>query len=298
MSRLHNKINLPTNTTDIKMFASYLKAIDEKGTVMQNDEQTLFADVKKTYSRKDVKAPKRDTHTKQTLNQFGLIDIHDDGSFSVSPLGKEVQKFFDSPESHTEEQRTALMLKVFLRWEIDDPQFNRHLHPGYLIVKLLCDSELEYYITNHELADFVMCEQFISDDQFEEIKRKILDFRGGGGISKVIAQSKAGIFLASLVNNWKILTSSVVDLNADQKKLADQYFKQYLKTDDNPEEDELNEEELSEEENKDLGEPGTTLTDSQTNAFSAFHTLKKYCFTGIASYISHLFQLDDAFQIG
>lgn len=288
MPRIYDKINLPTNTTDIKMFAKYLKAIEEKGIVSRDEEQQLFAEVKISSSRKDVAAPKRDTHTKQTLNLFGLIEIIDDGGFKVTDLGKEVINIFESSSTHTEEERVALMLKVFMRWEVNDDSFNRHMHPGYLIVKLLCDPELEYYFTNQEFADFVMNSKYNSDEQYEEIKSGILQFRSGIGISKYVSQSKAGTFLASLISNWRLLTSADITLNAAQKKKADQYFNE-ARTNPSEMTGEDDSEEPTEESEEINVEGGETLTASEKNAYAAFHTIKKYSFTGIASYISHLF---------
>lgn len=286
MARVYNKINLPTNTTDIQMFVKYLRAIDEKGIVAKNDEQALFADVKISGSRKDVSEPKRDTHTKQTLSLFGLIDILDDGAFSVSDLGKELIAYYNAPNNHSEEKRVALMLKVFMRWVVNDDQFNRYMHPGYLIVKLLCDEDLNYYFTNHEFANFVMNEKYISDSQYDEIKTDILAFRAGTGISEFVAQSKAGTFLSTLVGNWNIFKSDEVAPTAAQMRLADRYFSQYLTSSDDITEDT----EDIENSEVEISLPNTTeLTASQRNAYSAYHTIKKYSLIGIASYISHLY---------
>jgi len=52
MARINNKINLPTNTTDIKMLAKYLYAIGKKKIVTVAEEQELFSSVKSQFSRK------------------------------------------------------------------------------------------------------------------------------------------------------------------------------------------------------------------------------------------------------
>ena len=286
MTRIYDKINLPTNTTDIRMFAKYLKAVEEKGIVSKEEEQALFAQIKISESRKDVQTPKRDTHTKQTLSLFGLVDIIDDGSFSVSELGKELVRFYESPESHTEEERVALMLKVFMRWHIEDESFNRNMHPGYLTIKLLCDADLGYYFTNQEYADFVTCDKYVSDEQYEEIKKHILKFREGKGISKHVAQSKVGIFLASLVSSWGILNASQDQLNAEQTKVADKYFKEYMKSDESRAEGE--DAEVSDVEET-ISVDITNLTAAQKNAHRAFHVIKRYRLDGLASYISQVF---------
>lgn len=55
MARINNKINLPTNTTDIKMLAKYLYAIGKKKIVTVTEEQELFSSVKSQFSRKKKK---------------------------------------------------------------------------------------------------------------------------------------------------------------------------------------------------------------------------------------------------
>lgn len=294
MARIYNKINLPTNTTDIQMFSHYLKAIESVGCVKRSEEQDLFASVKKANSRKNTEAPSQDTHTRQTLALFGLISISDDDSFAISNLGKEVVSFFNNPDEYSEEKRIALMLKVFLRWELKDDTYQRYMHPGYIIVRLLCDADLDFYFTNQEFAHFVMKSEFVSDRQYDQIKQSILDFRKGIGISEYVAQSKAGTFLASLVGNWNILKSEDVDLNSKQSKLGDKYYLAYLSPES--EEETATEEDIDETEDLTVlddnivtGIDTKSMTASQRNAYSAFHTVKKFSLTHIASFIARTF---------
>jgi hypothetical protein len=223
MARNNNKINLPTNTTDIRTMANYLRDIDTIGSVSKDKEQDVFADVKISKSKKKVTKPARDTHTKSTLKLFGLIDVSDDDSFSVSQLGKEVLNYFSSESSFSEEDRVALMLKVLCRWEIED-SYGRHMHPGYILIKLLCDSEMDYYITNQEFSHFSMSQNFLNDAQYNEIKAFILDFRKLElPYDRNLKVSKSDIFLSTFVTNWKILSKS-----SKKDTLTDKEYKSLL----------------------------------------------------------------------
>jgi len=224
MARNNNKINLPTNTTDIRTLAKYLLYINNEGKVLKENEQQVFANVKINESRKNVTNPAKDTHTKSTLKLFGLIDVYEDDSFSVSELGIEVINYFNDENSFSEEDRVALMLKVLCRWEIKD-NYGRHIHPGYILIKLLCDPEMNYYITNHELSHFVMCEDFLLDNQYEDIKKFILEFRNLElPYDKNWKTSKSDIFLSTFDTNWGLLTRTL-----SKKTLTDSQYNKLQK---------------------------------------------------------------------
>jgi hypothetical protein len=224
MARNNNKINLPTNTTDIRTLAKYLLYINNEGKVLKENEQQVFANVKINESRKNVTNPAKDTHTKSTLKLFGLIDVFEDDSFSVSELGIEVINYFNDENSFSEEDRVALMLKVLCRWEIKD-NYGRHIHPGYILIKLLCDPEMNYYITNHELSHFVMCEDFLLDNQYEDIKKFILEFRNLElPYDKNWKTSKSDIFLSTFDSNWGLLTRTL-----SKKTLTDSQYNKLQK---------------------------------------------------------------------
>lgn len=228
-----NKINLPTNTTDIRMLACYLQAIAKCGTVSSSEEQSLFAEVKINESRKNglfkddgdgsqlTSAPARDTHTKSTLKLFGLIDVDGD-SFSVSKLGSELISYYENQSKFSEDDRVALMLKIFLSWNLVDERYGRDIHPGLIIVKLLCDPELNYFITNHEVTVFTRNSAYLNDEQYDEIKAEILNFRNSDvPVSLDCKKNKTDIFMATFVNNWSFLMKFTENktLNKKQKDL-------------------------------------------------------------------------------
>jgi hypothetical protein len=242
MARNNNKINLPTNTTDIRTMAKYLNYIDSIGVVSKDKEQDVFANVKIKESRKNVKNPAKDTHTKSTLKLFGLIDVFSDDSFSVSPLGKKVLDYFLNENSFSEEDRVALMLKVLCRWEIVD-NYGRQIHPGFILVKLLCDADMDYYITNHELSHFVMSSNFLYDSQYNEIKEFILNFRSLElPYDKNWKTSKSDIFLSTFDANWRLLTRTSQKVTLTDK----QYKKLLLQWEQDPVEDDTESDDTTE----------------------------------------------------
>jgi len=269
MARNNNKINLPTNTTDIKTMAKYLEYINAIGLVNKDQEQEIFAKVKINDGKKNVTFPKKDTHTKSTLKLFGLIDVFDDDSFSVSSLGKEVLDYYSNEVGFSEEDRVALMLKVLCRWEIED-SYGRHMHPGYILIKLLCDSDMDYYITNQELSHFAMSQNFLKDAQYTEIKAFILAFRSLAlPYDKNLKASKVDIFLSTFVTNWKILTkcSKKVTLNIKEYKNLLSQWKEDPVEDDSDSDDTID----------------VSADDEKT------FTINEFRLNGLASYISRIY---------
>lgn len=303
MARINNKINLPTNTTDIKMLAKYLYAIGKKKIVTVAEEQELFSSVKSQFSRKKKNSHARDTHTKAALSLYGLIKINDDGSFCVSSLGNEVLNCFAENTNYSYEDRIALMLKVFVRMEIVDISNNRKIHIGFIILKLLCDSELDFYITNQELAHLVMNPLFVSDEQYNKIKQYVLNFRNSNkGIAEFAPQTKATTFMTTFVTNWEFLTSEDVQLTKAQNKLADKYFEAWLKQGNTPDENEYDTSEdtednlIFEEDNdetsinsEDVTEGTNKLNASQSNAKRAYHSIIKYRLNPFSAFIAKVY---------
>lgn len=82
-----DKIQLPTNTTDISTLVRYLKGIKAAEPLNNNTAQSVYQAVKATgrkqssYTAKVAEAggkiPARDTHTTGTLATYGLIKYVD-----------------------------------------------------------------------------------------------------------------------------------------------------------------------------------------------------------------------------
>lgn len=213
MAGNQDKIQLPTNSTDISTLVRYLKGIKEKEPLNNNSAQEVFQAVKETGKRKKASG-KRDTHTAGTLNTYGLIRYlpGKDKNFVVSDLGCELISMYDEEgiPQKTAEEHTVMLLKVFSAWH--ETKKGRNIHPGRIILRLLCDKDMEYYITEHDVAYFTCNPDFKTDDQFDEIKQYILDFRkdydGVFGLTK--KPCKADIFMPTFVTNWQIFEKAAI----------------------------------------------------------------------------------------
>lgn len=213
MARNADKIQLPTNSTDISTLVRYLKGIKEHEPLNNSTAQEIFQEVKATGKRKKASG-KRDTHTASTLNTYGLIDYIDKArNFVVSPLGNELISMYDSDglpakdeegnRLYCDEEYTIILLKVFSAWR--ETGKGRDIHPGRIILQLMCDEDLGYYVTEHDVAYFTSNPEFRSDDQYEEIKAYILEFREKyDGIYGLTSNCKAEIFMPTFVRNWHI----------------------------------------------------------------------------------------------
>lgn len=213
MAGNQDKIQLPTNSTDISTLVRYLKGIKEKEPLNNNSAQEVFKAVKESGKRKKASG-KRDTHTAGTLSTYGLIRYlpGKNKDFVVSDLGCELIAMYDEDGNpkKSEEEHTVMLLKVFAAWH--ETKKGRDIHPGLIILKLLCDEEMEYYITEHDVAYFTCNPDFKSDEQYDEIKKYILEFRknydGVFGLTK--RPCKADIFMPTFVTNWQIFRKAVI----------------------------------------------------------------------------------------
>ena len=145
MARNSDKIQLPTNSTDIATIARYLKGIEKEGKVNEKKAKEIYKEVKATGKRK--KGGAADSHTTGTLRKYGLIEDVSKTMFSVSELGLELVKNYDGDGNAIvdEDDIISINLKIFASWY--ETTKGRDIHPGMIILKLLCDEEMGFYIT-------------------------------------------------------------------------------------------------------------------------------------------------------
>ena len=211
MARNLDKIQLPTNITDIAMLSILLRAVKENEPLTPQDSKTIFEEAKKDGKRK--KKSKGDTHTEKALYTYGLIKYvgADKKSFVVTNLGEELLSIYNENGALLCDESTfvKITLKVFSAWHADNK--GRNIHPGQIILQLLCDADLNGYLTEHEVAQMVYNPAFKLDSQYDEIKAFLLAFRSNQLASPYTKTTKSYIFLPSLVNNWHILEKESVD---------------------------------------------------------------------------------------
>lgn len=268
--RIYDKINLPTNTTDIGTYANYLTKIRENSPVKIESAHNLFAKVKAT-GRKKTEDAKKDTHNLKTLEDYGLIEVSPESGIKLSNLGKELEDCLNQESrSYTEEEHVSIMLRIFMSWHYTD-SFGRDIHPGYIIVKLICDDEVGY-ITNHELALFVSTTNIKYDSQYNEIKKIILNFRNSEiGIHGLVSQTKSKTYLTALVSKWKIFRDESVELSESQKSTAFKYLSDYLSSKNPP----VN--------------PNSKLEGGDKNKQSDFYTIMKYQLSDGAAEVARIY---------
>ena len=234
-----DKIQLPTNTTDISTLVRYLKGIKAAEPLNNNTAQIVYQAVKATgrkqtsYSAKVAEAggkiPVRDTHTTGTLATYGLIryiDSNRPANFVVSDLGCELISLYDDSgkpitndegvQLYSNGKYTVMLLRVFSAWH--ETGRGRNIHPGKIMLQLMSDPELDYYITEHDVAYFTSNSEFKYDSQYDEIKKSILEFRmkydGVYGLTS--KPCKAEIFMPTFVRNWGIFEKKeIFDISSD-----------------------------------------------------------------------------------
>lgn len=234
-----DKIQLPTNTTDISTLVRYLKGIKEAEPLNNNTAQSVYQAVKATgrkqssYTAKVAEAggkiPARDTHTTGTLATYGLIRYVDNNrpaNFVVSDLGCELISLYDDAgkpitnetgvQLYSNGKYTVMLLRVFSAWH--ETGKGRNIHPGKIILQLMSDPDLDYYITEHDVAYFTSNSEFMFDSQYEEIKKSILEFRSkyDGVYGLTSKPCKAEIFMPTFVRNWGIFEKKeIFDISPD-----------------------------------------------------------------------------------
>lgn len=234
-----DKIQLPTNTTDISTLVRYLKGIKEAEPLNNNTAQSVYQAVKATgrkqssYTAKVAEAggkiPARDTHTTGTLATYGLIRYVDNNrpaNFVVSDLGCELISLYDDAgkpitnetgvQLYSNGKYTVMLLRVFSAWH--ETGKGRNIHPGKIMLQLMSDPDLDYYITEHDVAYFTSNSEFMFDSQYEEIKKSILEFRSkyDGVYGLTSKPCKAEIFMPTFVRNWGIFEKKeIFDISPD-----------------------------------------------------------------------------------
>ena len=206
LPKITDKINLPTSVTAMETISRLLRVVVENEPLTSAASKPLFMAAKALGIRK--KAAKADTHTEGTFRTFGLIKYLDQAktTFETTQLGKDIAVAYDEDGPIVDENElVSLALRLVCSWFADND--GRDIHPGRIFLDLLCDEDLDGYVTEHEYTAFLINNSFKSDSQFDAIKEFVLDFRAKGenAICDYTETCKTYLFLPAFVNKWKLL---------------------------------------------------------------------------------------------
>jgi len=174
-NRVKNKINYQTNFTDFPIIVEYCRHIKNNGKVKSGDVNKICGEKRAEIS--NWQASKSDSHAKITLLQYGLIELIDADFYQISELGIDFIKLFDSNNQIIAERNEFLdvMLRMLCIWYQCGNGFD--IHPGRLLLRLLIDEDLHGYISDQDFACICNDTSNTNDNQYYEIKEKIINFR-------------------------------------------------------------------------------------------------------------------------
>ena len=207
LPKISDKIHLPTSVTALSTISRLMKEVVLHEPLTPAASKPLFMAAKADGIRK--KAANADTHTEGTFRSFGLIEYLDGATklFRSTPLGREVAGAYDI-DGHPQilpDEITALSLRVLCSWKATNE--GRDIHPGRMLLDLLCDVDVDGYITEHEFTNFLIDPAIKNDSQYDQIKASLLEFRakGADAICDYTETCKTYLFLPSFVNKWNLL---------------------------------------------------------------------------------------------
>lgn len=229
--RVYDKINYQTNFTAPTTFAILLNAIDIRGTVNSDEARaTIFPQARAAIM--NYNPSNRDTHGEITLKQYGLIEYVGDKEFKLSFLGKRYLELFYKnnenkfvPKENNESNYNSVMIDSLLAWE--DRTGAKLVSPGFLLIKLLSDKEIDNYITAYDWAYVCEHSSFKDDADYTKLVKDILQFRESGA---TIELKKTDVFLGGFSGKWNIFNKSAdgkYTLNELSKRNIKEKLKEY-----------------------------------------------------------------------
>jgi len=202
--RIKDKIQLQTNLSDIEAFALMTRVVYDSQPLSITKGKKLFAAARINGKRKRA-SKNDDTHTAGALETYGLIEIDASDRMTVTKLGRTIAELYPTWGALSEKKKIQLGLEIFFAWHVHKKGWD--VHPGRMMFNLLEDEDLGGYLSEHDLAEMLVCAGVRKDEDYEKAKKCILDFRAKGGkqLSEHTKRCKTWIFLPALVNKWKIL---------------------------------------------------------------------------------------------
>lgn len=199
--RVYNKINYQTSFTDFKIFHLYCKTFQQAGLIQSNRVNAVLGQARKRAKSWNNDS---DSHAKVTLLQYNLIDEVIGDMYELSTLGHQFLSLFNEEGELTADRSLVLdvLFSMLVGWHQNDDNFN--IHPGLILLKLMLQPELHYYITDQDVACIFNNTNNRNDNQYPEFVKQILEFRDSGKIYTKGELKKTYTLLTGYANNWGI----------------------------------------------------------------------------------------------
>lgn len=202
-NRVNNKINYQTSFTDFTTFVEYCRYLQKLGPI-KSKEVNKVCGKRRAEITSSWKNNNTDSHAKISLLQYGLIEMDDQNCYIVSETGNRFIELFDNENNLIADRENFLnvVFDMICNWHQFGNGFD--IHPGKMILKLMLEPELHGYFTDQDLACICNDTTNMKDDQYEEIKFKVIKFRESGKIYTTEQKKKTYTLLTGYANNWNI----------------------------------------------------------------------------------------------
>lgn len=201
-NRVRNKINYQTSFTDFKIFHLYCKTFRTNGAIRSNEVNSVLGTARKSINTWNND---HDSHAKVTLLQYRLIEENTGGMYVLSALGSRFLALFDENGELAADKVVIneVLFDMMVSWHQKDETFD--IHPGLLLLKLLLQPELHYYITDQDVACIFNNTNNTKDTQYADFVKQILEFRDSGVVYSKSELKKTYTLLTGYANNWGVL---------------------------------------------------------------------------------------------
>ena len=200
-NRVYNKINYQTSFTDFRIFHLYCKTFREHGAIRSSSVNGVLGTARKAINTWNND---NDSHAKVTLLQYCLIEESAGDTYVLSPLGHRFLSLFDEVGEMVASREIAneVLFDMIAAWHQKDETFN--IHPGQLLLKLLLQPELHFYLTDQDVACIFNNTNNTQDNQYADIVKQVLEFRDSGVVYTKSELKKTYTLLTGYANNWGV----------------------------------------------------------------------------------------------
>lgn len=200
-NRVYNKINYQTSFTDFRIFHLYCKTFQLRGAIKSNEVNSVLGTARKAINTWNNN---NDSHAKVTLLQYCLIEESSGGMYVLSELGSRFLNLFndDGELSANREVVNEVLFDMIAAWHQKDDEFD--IHPGRLLLKLLLQPELHFYLTDQDVACIFNNTNNTKDAQYSDCVKQILEFRDSGVVYTKSELKKTYTLLTGYANNWGV----------------------------------------------------------------------------------------------